>query len=154
MASGSAPVKLSLANLLKIEHGVRIPTFIRNPPSGRTIVHISVGGFHRSHQAVYLDDLLQCGKGEDWRLVGVGLLPFDLPARDAMQAQDCLYTLLERDASGDSARVIASIGQYLYAPEESDRVIDVMADGSCRIVSLTITEGGYFVHQVTLSQNL
>ncbi|OWA54138.1 Mannitol 2-dehydrogenase [Hypsibius exemplaris] len=153
----AVPVPLNLANLPKVGNlpNVRIPTYARAPAGAPTIVHISVGGFHRAHQAVYLDDLLQSNAGgERWRLVGVGLLPFDIPARDAMKAQDCLYTLIERDQKGDSARVIASISEYLYAPEQGTNVMEVMADASCRIVSMTITEGGYFIHEGTGDLNV
>ena len=143
------PIQLIRDNLLEIGKSVRIPTYDPVPPGFNTIVHLSVGNFHRAHQAVYLDDLLEAGKSEKWHLIGVGLLPFDIPARDAMQVQDCLYTLVERDAKGDNARVIASIAEYYYAPEKSEEVLSAMASATCKIVSMTITEGGYFVHQGT-----
>lgn len=111
------PIQLIRANLPEVGKRVRIPSYDPVPPGSNTIVHLSVGGFHRAHQAVYLDDLLEAGKTERWHLIGVGLLPFDIPARDAMQAQDCLYTLVERDAKGDNARIISSIAEYYYAPE-------------------------------------
>ena len=67
-----------------------------------------------------------------------------------MQSQDCLYTLVEKAPDGSwTPRIIGSIVQYLYAPDDPDAVIEKMADPATRIVSLTVTEGGYNFHPVT-----
>ena len=66
-----------------------------------------------------------------------------------MQAQDCLYTLIERSPEQDNARIIGSITQYLFAPDNTQAVIDVLAGEECKIVTLTITEGGYYVIEGT-----
>jgi len=114
------------------------------------IVHFGVGGFHRAHQAMYIDQLMQQGKALDWGICGVGVMQFDLKMKEAMEAQDCLYTLVEKAPDGSwEPRVIGSIVQYLYAPDDPDAVIEKMADPATRIVSLTITEGGYNFHPVT-----
>jgi mannitol 2-dehydrogenase len=114
------------------------------------IVHFGVGGFHRAHQAMYLDRLMQAGEGLDWGICGVGVMPFDLRMRDVLAAQDGLYVLVEKDpAGGWSPRVIGSIVEYLYAPDDPEAVIEKLALSTTRIVSLTITEGGYNVHPVT-----
>src|SRR6188472_3039145 len=114
------------------------------------IVHFGVGGFHRAHQAMYLDRLMEQGKALDWGICGVGVMPFDLKMKEAMQAQDCLYTLVEKAPDGSwEPRVIGSIVQYLYAPDDPEAVIEKMADPATRIVSLTVTEGGYNFHPVT-----
>ena len=107
------------------------------------IVHIGVGGFHRAHQAVYTDDLLVQGLASEWGICGVGLRPEDRAMHDALVPQGCLYTLMTRDAAGDAARVIGSLVRYLYAPNNVRAVRDVLASPQTRIVSLTITEGGY-----------
>lgn len=108
------------------------------------IVHIGVGGFHRSHLAVYVDDLMNAGCGTAWGICGVGLLAKDERMRAVMAAQDCLYTLVIKNADGTSQpRVVGSIVDYLFAPDDLDAVIEKMADPAVRIVSLTITEGGY-----------
>ena len=65
--------------------------------------------------------------------------------RDVLRNQDCLYTLIERSSERDTARIIGSITQYLFAPENPQAVIDVLAAEECKIVTLTITEGGYYV---------
>jgi mannitol 2-dehydrogenase len=114
------------------------------------IVHFGVGGFHRAHEAMYLDRLMESGEGLDWGICGVGVMPFDLRMRDVLTGQDGLYVLVEKDqAGGWSPRVIGSIVEYLYAPDDPEAVIEKMADPATRIVSLTVTEGGYNVHPVT-----
>jgi mannitol 2-dehydrogenase len=114
------------------------------------IVHFGVGGFHRAHQAMYLDQLMEQGKALEWGICGVGVMPFDLRMKEAMQSQDCLYTLVEKAPDGSwEPRILGSIVQYLYAPYDPDAVIEKMADPATRIVSLTVTEGGYNFHPVT-----
>ncbi len=114
------------------------------------IVHFGVGGFHRAHQAMYLDQLMEQGKALDWGICGVGVMPFDLKMKEAMQSQDCLYTLVLKAPDGSwEPRILGSIVQYLYAPDDPDAVIEKMADPETRIVSLTVTEGGYNFHPVT-----
>jgi mannitol 2-dehydrogenase len=114
------------------------------------IVHLGVGGFHRAHQAMYLDRLMQQGKGLEWGICGVGVLPQDRRMAEAMAAQDCLYTLVVKHPDGHlEPRVIGSMVQYLLAPDDPEAVVERMAAPTTRIVSLTITEGGYNVNQVT-----
>src|ERR1700712_528739 len=121
------------------------PTYDRSK-IGVGIVHFGVGGFHRAHQAMYVDRLLNEGNAQDWGICGIGVLPADRRMADVMAAQDGLYTLLALRADGGrEARVIGSIVDYLYAPEDPDRVIELIAAPTPRIVSLTITEGGYSI---------
>ncbi|QNA94101.1 hypothetical protein G4G29_04125 [Microbacterium sp. Se63.02b] len=108
---------------------------------GCGIVHIGVGNFHRAHQAMFVDRLLDAGERE-WGICGVGLLPHDAAMRDALSAQDGLYTLVTAATDGtESARVIGSLTRYLYAPDDPDAVLSALCDPRTRIVSLTITEG-------------
>ncbi|KRE63353.1 mannitol dehydrogenase family protein [Nostocoides sp. Soil756] len=108
------------------------------------IVHFGFGNFHRSHQAMYLDRLMESGEGLDWGICGVGVLPQDAAMRDAMRAQDCLYTLVVRHPDGSrEPRVVGSVLEYLFAPEEAEAVYARLVDPAVRIVSLTVTEGGY-----------
>ncbi|MFZ4878756.1 mannitol dehydrogenase family protein [Janthinobacterium sp. Mn2066] len=139
---------LNQANLAQLPANVTGPAYARDTlvPS---IVHIGVGGFYRAHQAVYLDDLLALPGHAQWGYCGVGLLPSDAAMRDAMQSQDGLYTVVERSAAGDTARVIGCVGEYLYAPDDPAAVLEKLAAPSTLIVSLTITEGGYYVNQGT-----
>jgi mannitol 2-dehydrogenase len=114
------------------------------------IVHLGVGGFHRAHQAVVVDDLLRQGTGQDWGIIGVGVLPGDAAMRDALDAQDRLYTLVRKHPDGTlDARVIGSIIDYLLASDDPERVVELLADPAIRIVSLTITEGGYGIDPIS-----
>ncbi len=90
------------------------------------------------------------GKALEWGICGVGVLPGDARMRDALHAQDCLYTLVEKSPDGSQqARVIGSIVEYLLAPDDPEAVVEKMADAAIKIVSLTVTEGGYNFHAVT-----
>ncbi|GAA4387092.1 mannitol dehydrogenase family protein [Tsukamurella soli] len=107
------------------------------------VVHIGVGAFHRAHQADYLDRALRQGHLE-WGIRGVGLLPGDAAVRDALAPQDHLYTLVDLDPTGVArARVVGSIVDYRYGPDAPEALCEVLAGPETRIVSLTITEGGY-----------
>jgi mannitol 2-dehydrogenase len=128
---------------------VGVPSYDRTAVSPG-IVHFGVGGFHRAHQAMYLDQLMNDGKALDWGIVGVGVLPQDRRMYDVLQAQDCLYTLVVKYPDGTlEPRVIGSIVDYLFAPDDPTAVLDRLVDPVTRIISLTITEGGYHVNQVT-----
>ncbi|MGI9007063.1 MAG: mannitol dehydrogenase family protein [Streptosporangiaceae bacterium] len=114
------------------------------------IVHVGVGGFHRAHQARYADALMNQGESLDWGICGVGVLPADRAMKDALAAQDGLYTLVLKHSDGTwEPRVIGSIVAYLFAPDDPDAVIEKMAAATTRIVSLTVTEGGYNISDAT-----
>jgi len=140
-------MKLSNATLSTLSERVAQPTYDRSRVTNG-IVHIGVGGFHRAHEAVYIDDLLRQGE-IGWGITGVGLLPQDRNMRNALTAQDCLYTVVEQSASGDMARVVGSITRYFLAADNPEVVLQAMAAPQTRIVSLTITEGGYNFNQGT-----
>src|SRR5258707_8327457 len=73
------------------------------------IVHIGVGDFHRSHQAMYIDTLMNRGAAMDWGICGIGVQPSNTTMRDALAAQDGLYTLVLRHSDGTwEPRVIGS----------------------------------------------
>ena len=138
---------LNQANLGSLS--IPVPSYDRSQVTVG-IVHFGVGGFHRAHQAMYVDQLMEQGKALDWGICGVGVMSFDLKMKEAMHAQDCLYTLVEKAPDGSwEPRVIGSIVRYLYAPDDPEAVIEKMADPATRIVSLTVTEGGYNFHPVT-----
>ena len=136
-------MKLNAANLPRIP--IAKPTYDRSE-IGIGIVHFGVGGFHRAHQAMYVDRLLEQGLAGEWGICGVGVLPADRKMADVMAAQDGLYTLVIENPDGTrDARVIGSIVDYRYAPDDREAVVELLAAPSTRIVSLTITEGGYTV---------
>lgn len=140
--------RLSQQNLEHLAPGVTEPDYDREPLSAG-IVHFGVGGFHRAHQAMVLDDLMAQGLADDWGIVGVGVREADLAMKEALVPQDCLYTLTTKDMSQQRTRIIGSIIDFLYAPENPEAVLSLLADERIRIVSLTITEGGYNFDQIT-----
>jgi len=123
----------------------RIPDHVRRPgynPSDLEIgmVHLGIGAFHRAHQAVYTDNIIE-GGDYAWGIAGVSLR--SATARDQLQPQDGLYTLVEQNASGRLYRMIASVKKLLVAPEDPAAVLKLMQHQNTKIVSLTITEKGY-----------
>lgn len=140
---------LSSRSLPLLGRSVRTPAYDRSRVHPG-IVHLGVGGFHRSHQAMYLDRLMESGQALDWGICGVGVLPADRRMQEVMAAQDCLYTLVVKHPDGAvDARVIGSIVEYLFAPDDPDAVVEKMAAEATRVVSLTVTEGGYNASAVT-----
>lgn len=153
MAVGAERFKLTSKNLSTIssrqgESRVEIPTYDRSDVK-EGIVHVGVGGFHRAHLAVYIDKLLQHHNQKDWAICGVGLRPNDASMRDVLAAQDHLYTVIERSAKGSFANVVGSINSFLFAPDDREAVIAKMAHPDTHIVSLTITESGYYYNENT-----
>jgi mannitol 2-dehydrogenase len=143
------PVPLSSSTLSTLGQHLPIPAYQR---AGTVpgIVHFGVGAFHRAHQAMYHDRLMNDGMALDWGICGVGVMPADLRMKEALVAQDGLYTLVVKHPDGTyEPRIIGSIVEYLFAPDDPERVIEAMATPSTRIVSLTVTEGGYNIHHVT-----
>ncbi len=139
---------LNAQTLAGLPAAVRKPGYDRRSLREHT-VHIGVGGFHRAHQALYLDDLLALPDTERWAECGLGVLPADARMRDALGAQDGLYTLVERSEGGYDARVIGSLTRFLLAPGATEAALEKLAAPDTRIVSLTITEGGYFIDEAT-----
>jgi mannitol 2-dehydrogenase len=147
--SGSPPLPLSDKTLADLADIVSRPAYDRTQVT-TGIVHFGVGGFHRAHEAVYLDTLMNDGTALDWGLCGVGVLPHDRRIIETLRAQDGLYTLVVKHPDGRrEPRVIGSIVETLFAPDDPQAVLSRLADEQTRIVSLTITEGGYLVNQVT-----
>ncbi len=132
---------LSDATLSQLDCAV--PAYDRQSLSGG-MLHFGVGNFHRAHQAVYLDRLMNAGLGLDFAIIGAGVMPGDQRMRDALAGQDNLYTVVEQSAETSQPRVIGPMIDYI-APGNSAQVIAQLADPAIRIASLTITEGGYFI---------
>ncbi|MFL6153964.1 MAG: mannitol dehydrogenase family protein [Ornithinibacter sp.] len=126
-----------------------VPTYDRQAASVG-IVHFGFGNFHRSHVAMYLDQLMESGQGLEWGICGVGVLEQDAAMRDVMHAQDCLFTLVVRHPDGSlEPRVVGSVLEYLYGPDDAAAVHHRLDDPAVRIVSLTVTEGGYLKNPAT-----
>ena len=140
-------VRLSAATLSQLPAKVAKPAYdhaLLTPG----ILHFGVGNFHRSHQAVYLDDLFNSGQDHDWALVGAGVFDGEKVGREKLAEQDWLTTVVEQDEGHVSARVTAAMTDFIV-PGDVAAIIARLADPAIRIVSLTITEGGYFIDAAT-----
>lgn len=138
--------QLSLKTLPELGSAIAIPSYAREDLTPG-IVHIGVGNFHRAHQAVYLDRLFNKGLDHDWALIGAGVKSFDAAMRGRLEPQDWLTTVVELDPHGLSARVTGSmIG---FADVNPSALIAALIRPEIRIVTLTITEGGYYVDAKT-----
>ena len=139
-------MRLNKVNSRRFSDAVRIPTYDRNTLSPG-ILHLSVGNFHRGHMAVYLDELFEQGEDLDWAVVGAGLRPSAADMRETLKAQDYLTTVVELAPTAISAQIIASMIDFL--PSDPNLIYDALSDGKIRIVSLTITESGYYIDAAT-----
>ena len=107
--------RLSNASLTQLDAKVATPNYDRTAVSAG-IVHFGVGGFHRAHQAMYLDELMNQGKALDWGIVGVGVMPGDRRMQEALASQDHLYTVVLKHPDGNyEPRVVGSIIDYRFA---------------------------------------
>ena len=141
--------RLGPATLTDVTSNTRTPGYNRDSVT-QGIVHIGVGNFHRAHEALAIDDLLQQDSAQPWAICGVALLASDEPLARRMQAQDGLYTLVEKSADGIwDARVIGSITEVLFAPDDPEAVLAKLCEPNIKVVSLTITEGGYNFDPIT-----
>ena len=143
-----SPVRLSRETLAEVPREIETPRYRRQDLSPG-IIHIGLGNFHRAHQAWYLHRLMQQGKALDWAIIGAGVRPYDADMRERLQKQDYLTTLIELDPSGTSAEVTGPMIDYLPVEDGNGPLIRAMADPAIRIVSLTVTEGGYYIDAAT-----
>ena len=140
--------KLGLSSLDSLAECVQRPLYRRNQLTAG-IVHIGIGNFHRAHQAWYVHQLMQEGRCLDWAIVGAGVRSFDSQQREKLKEQDYLTTLLELQPNEISAQVIGSMIDFIPITEGHTALIDRITQPDIRIVSLTITEGGYYTDHST-----
>lgn len=145
------PIALSRRALSRLPAGVRAP---RYDPAAVSpgIVHLGLGGFHRAHMARYTHELMERrADALGFGIVGAGLLPDDRRMRDSLVPQDCLYTLVERSFGQETATVIGSLADVVFAggSEGAGELLRRIDDPRTRIVSLTVTENGYCLNRAT-----
>ena len=134
-------IKLNNQALGKLSANVSVPGYDRSAITPG-LVHIGVGNFHRAHQAVYMDKLFNLGLDFDWGIVGAGIKSYDETMRNRLYEQDWLSTVVELDPKQDKARVCAAMIDFVDI--DPLLLIEQLCKPEIRIVSLTITEGGYF----------
>lgn len=114
------------------------------------ILHIGVGNFHRAHEAFYTDRLLEDATQRAWGICGVMLLPGDEHLYKALKKQDNVYTLTVYGRNGgDTVYRIGSLVELLWGVQDPEAVLARIADPAIRIITLTITEGGYNLDKAT-----
>jgi mannitol 2-dehydrogenase len=142
---------LNASTLVRLDPKIRVPSYDRQALRAG-IVHFGVGNFFRVHQAVYVDDCLHRAGNEGWGIVGVGLTDgaASRAKAEAFRSQDCLYSMTEFSADGSASfRVIGALIDYLHAPSDPEAVLARLADPQTRIVTMTITEGGYNIDEAS-----
>lgn len=139
--------KLSLATLADIGDRASVPSY-RRDDIRPGILHFGVGNFHRAHMAIYLHELFNKGRDLDWGIIGAGVMASDQRMRDKLKAQDFLTTVVEQDIDRSAATITGPMLDVITAPD-FDKIIETLASPDIRIVSLTITEGGYFIDPAT-----
>jgi fructuronate reductase/mannitol 2-dehydrogenase len=143
------PVPLNRANLARLQPPVQLPRF---DPARVTagIVHLGLGGFHRAHMARYTHNLMEMRDDAlTWGIIGAGLMPADRRMRESLRPQDNLYTLVERGSAQETAAVIGSLADVVFAGDSSAALLDAIDRPEIRIVSLTVTEHGYCLNRST-----
>ncbi len=146
-------IALNQENLGSMPPNVKTPSYNRDKVK-TSIVHIGVGNFHRSHEAYYTNELMERYGVLDYGICGIDLLEYDRRIYNILKDQDGLYTLVTKELDGSlSANVIGSIVEYIFAPENPIAVIERMANPEIKIISLTITEGGYNLNEATSEFN-
>ncbi len=140
-------VKLSSTTLSSLPKTVGVPKYKRSDLKPG-IFHIGVGNFHRAHQAVYLDDLFNSGTDHDWAIVGAGVREPDIAMREKLKAQDWFTTVVEQEAGSSAAHVTGAMIDFVK-PFDVAANLAMLTDPRIRIVSLTVTEGGYYVSPAT-----
>ena len=135
---------LNLNHLASLQPAIARPSY-RRAELRAGILHIGIGNFHRAHQAVYLDDLFNAGRDRDWALVGAGIRSGDRAMRQALAPQDWLTTVVELEPGANHARVTGAMVDFVPVGEDGRAIIQALDDPALRIVSLTITEGGYCI---------
>ena len=115
-------------------------------PSTRSpgIVHLGVGNFHRAHQAVYVDDMITDDGAAGWGITGVNLVPGGGVLLEAIRRRGMRYVLKTTTHQSElSYREIASILDCVDLIEEEHKAVSLLADKEVRLVTLTVTGGGY-----------
>ncbi len=108
------------------------------------ILHFGVGNFHRAHLQSYTNALLNQGAQSEWGICGAMLMPQDKALYEKLKQQQGVYSLSVCGRDGEnSVEWIGSLVELLWSGEDMEAIINKVADPKIRIISMTITEGGY-----------
>lgn len=138
-------MQLCEKNLDQLPAGVQRPGYDRSKVA-RAIVHLGVGAFHRAHEAMYTDAVLASGDLA-WGIVGASLVSSSM--KNALKPQDGLYALTVMSPTGNQTRIIGAILDVMTNEKDDGQLLGIMSAPSTRIVSLTVTEKGYYLDPAT-----
>lgn len=141
-------MKLNCKNLSKLSEDILVPKYKKEDLTPG-IVHFGVGNFNRSHQAVYLNELFNNGLDYNWAIVGSGMHSHGIWMGKQLKIQDYLFSVIERSVQKDTMKIIGVITNYICGIDKKEEIINQLCDERIKIVSLTITEGGYFIDSST-----
>lgn len=147
MTRSMTQAHLSANAIAHLQPSVKRPEYDRKTLKAG-IFHLGMGNFHRGHQAVYTDEVL-AGSGGDWMTIGASL--FNPTTRDQLLSQDGLYSVLARSGDQSILRIVGSIKDVLFAPDNPLRLIEAMSNKDIKIISLTITEKGYLINDKVMA---
>ena len=126
-----------------------------SPKSGQIgIVHLGLGAFHRAHQAVYLERYRQRSGDGEWGVCSANLRS-SVGLVDGLRAAGHRYHVAEyADSKNITLREIGVIEEALFSGRDADgrwsrdreALLARMASVDTRIVTLTVTEKGYFLN--------
>lgn len=126
---------------------VQLPQYDRQQLRSR-IVHFGFGAFHRAHQALLTNRVLN-QHGGDWGICEISLFSGD-QLMSQLRQQDHLFTVMEKSASGNQPIIIGAVKECLNAKLDSlAAIIEKFCEPQVAIVSLTITEKGYCIDPAT-----
>ncbi|MBP0903198.1 mannitol dehydrogenase family protein [Mariniflexile gromovii] len=140
---------LNMENVDVLNKDVTTPSFDRDQVV-TSIAHIGVSNFHRAHQAYYMHELIEKHNELNFGICGIDLLDSDRKIYNVLKDQDGLYTLITKDPNGlHQTKIISSIVEYFFGPENPMAVIERLANPDIHIISLTIAEDGYHLNEIT-----
>ncbi|MHA0865088.1 mannitol dehydrogenase family protein [Enterobacter wuhouensis] len=138
---------------MKTIASITLPAHVQQPRYDRSqlrsrIVHFGFGAFHRAHQALLTDRVLNANGG-DWGICEISLFSGDV-LMSQLRAQDHLFTVLEKGAEGNHPIIVGAVRECLNAKLDSlAAIIEKFCEPQVAIVSLTITEKGYCIDPAT-----
>lgn len=119
--------------------GIGIPRYARKTllPG---VVHLGLGAFHRAHQALVFDALLQAGHAQ-WGVHGIAMHSSVLA--DTLAKQDGLYTVQIAGHAATRWQVCGAVLRTSVAARERMSVVDAIGAAQTHWLTLTVTEKAY-----------
>ncbi|WP_447045039.1 mannitol dehydrogenase family protein [Vreelandella sp. H-I2] len=137
---------------------VKLISFSSKQNSQIAIVHLGLGAFHRAHQAVYLERYRQRSGDDTWGVCSANLRS-SVGLVDGLRAAGHCYHVAEyADSESITLREIGVIEETLFSGRDGadegmdswgrdrEALLARMASEDTRVVTLTVTEKGYFLN--------